>query len=1107
MLEPWYKVALPRKEVREGRSFNPDEFAIALEQVVGGTAPEDYRKPEQFFSRTCFTRVLREHSGMVLRRLSGKTDNTAPVLTLITQFGGGKTHTLTTLYHLARNGSKASSYTGIADLLNEAGLADVPEAKVAVFVGNAWDPQEGRETPWIDIARQLAGDTGVSILGASAKTTPPGTEAIGRVFAAAEKPVLLLFDEVLNFINRHRGMAGPFLAFLQNLTVATTGITNGAAVISLPRSQVEMTEWDMQWQEKITKVVRRVAKDLIANDEAEISEVVRRRLFEDLGNERVRKAVAKAYADWCFEKRAQLPPEWTAVDTATTEAKAKEFLRNRFEACYPFHPATLSVFQRKWQALSQYQQTRGTLAMLAQWISWAYLNDHTTNRRNPLITLGNAPLDVSAFRSVVLGQLGESRLIAAIDADIAGTHCHAKALDVDAKGSLQDIHKRVGTAILFESSGGQTEKAAHLTELRFAIGGPEVDTTSVDNAAFALEDKSYYMRKVGSDGFRIGYQPTLKKVVSDRRASLDEETEIKPAINAIVKSEFEKGKGISIIPFPADSTEIYDSPKLTLIIADPGSEWTGNGAVRRQIAEWTKQRGKSPRLYPGSLVWCLRKPGRDLRDKVELLLAWKRVSKEVAEGTLGSDFDRADRQEINVKVSGAEDAAKDEVWGGYRFAVLADNQEPDGLKIIDLGAGHSSSGESLCGRVIAALKSQALLNESVGAGYIDRNWPPALKESGAWPLTSLRQSFLNGSLTRLIDPDTVLKGKIVEFVSKGDFGLASGQKPDGTYERYWFKELIPAEEVAFEAGVFLLNKNKAKMLKGAVEPLPASEPAPKPMPQPEPTLQLNTGSRPIPVLGAQKCSLQLIGTIPPEMWNRLGTKILPKLRTGADIQVGIDFRVTVDANLVNGMKSELHTVLDDLGLNNNMHVEEIEIIPPASMWDGLRQKRWNNIDDDQIFPWDGRETFVYSIIPHLIKERPGEKFEFYRDAALLATRSRRCETLLPDDNLRETYRKAMASLDWLKFPDNQRIRQRKIREMLQSRKLVKTDPNSGATVLPKDVVLPSLPSELKQLLPTILKAAEFLDTMQSRALDQAEATKIKATADEVSKELNELMVA
>ena len=177
-MEPWYKVAAPRKEVREGRSFNPNEFAIALEQVVAGTAPEDYRDPAQFFARTCFTRALREHAGMVLRRLSGKTENTAPVLTLITQFGGGKTHTLTALYHLATNGDTAAGLPGVSELVQEAGLASVPKARVAVFVGNAWDPQAGRETPWIDIARQLAGEKGVEALGPAARTTPPGTEAI-----------------------------------------------------------------------------------------------------------------------------------------------------------------------------------------------------------------------------------------------------------------------------------------------------------------------------------------------------------------------------------------------------------------------------------------------------------------------------------------------------------------------------------------------------------------------------------------------------------------------------------------------------------------------------------------------------------------------------------------------------------------------------------------------------------------------------------------------------------------------------------------------------------------------------------------------------------------
>lgn len=49
LMEHWHKVSTPRKEVREGRSFNPDEFAIALEQAVAGTAPDDYKKPDQFF--------------------------------------------------------------------------------------------------------------------------------------------------------------------------------------------------------------------------------------------------------------------------------------------------------------------------------------------------------------------------------------------------------------------------------------------------------------------------------------------------------------------------------------------------------------------------------------------------------------------------------------------------------------------------------------------------------------------------------------------------------------------------------------------------------------------------------------------------------------------------------------------------------------------------------------------------------------------------------------------------------------------------------------------------------------------------------------------------
>ena len=78
-----------------------------------------------------------------------------------------------------------------------------------------------------------------------------------------------------------------------------------------------------------------------------------------------------------------------------------------------------------------------------------------------------------------------------------------------------------------------------------------------------------------------------------------------------------------------------------------------------------------------------------------------------------------------------------------------------------------------------------------------------------------------GPLTRLIDPDVILRRQIVEFVSRGDCGLASGAKGDDQYERLWYAELIGAEEVEFEVSVFLLTKDKAKELKALPDCLPS----------------------------------------------------------------------------------------------------------------------------------------------------------------------------------------------------------------------------------------------------------------------------------------------
>ena len=228
----------------------------------------------------------------------------------------------------------------------------------------------------------------------------------------------------------------------------------------------------------------------------------------------------------------------------------------------------------------------------------------------------------------------------------------------------------------------------------------------------------------------------------------------------------------------------------------------------------------------------------------------------------------------------------------------------------------------MCGRVIGALKSEALLNESVGAGYIERNWPPALKESGAWPLASLRQSFLNGSLTRLVDPDAILKAKIVEFVSSGDLGLASGRKPDGNYERVWFEELVAPDEVAFDAGMFLLRKDLSKALKSGVPREPGLETSPQPGTEPitAPEKRPEPGHEPAPAAATK--TLRLVGSVPPEVWNRLGTKILPKLRSGAELRIGLEFTVTVKADISSSLAAELRQILQEMGLGEAVKVEE-----------------------------------------------------------------------------------------------------------------------------------------------------------------------------------------
>jgi hypothetical protein len=437
-----------------------------------------------------------------------------------------------------------------------------------------------------------------------------------------------------------------------------------------------------------------------------------------------------------------------------------------------------------------------------------------------------------------------------------------------------------------------------------------------------MEARGFFIRRKGTDGYQFGFKPTLKKVVNDRRASLDED-EVLAETRGIVENEFLKGKAFPIIPFPEDGAAVQDTTRLSLVVLRPQQEWTEDGSLGQTIFEWTRNRGTSPRLYPASLIWCVRKQGRELRNKVEVLLAWRNVSRDYAAGMLGGEFDASDSEEIKARLRDAQDGAQDEVWAGYRYIALYDSKSESGVTVIDLGAGHANAGETLSGRVITTLKSRALLNESPGAGYLERRWAEPFKKSGAWPISALRQAFLNGTLERLLEPDSYLKAKLPGFVMNGDFGYASGAKGDG-YSRVWFRELLPQEEISFDSDVYLLLPKRAQDLKSGVQAVAVVPEAS------EASATADAGAGPLftptkPEAGvapsARERTITIRGEIPTEVWNRLGRTLIPKLKTGNELIMKLDVSVQVKSDTVQGFQQELLQILRDLGVSDRVHIE------------------------------------------------------------------------------------------------------------------------------------------------------------------------------------------
>jgi len=808
-LKPWYKVVTPREDLREGKPTDAAEFAVHLDRVRDGEAPADYQQPERFFERTFLTKNLTALAAEVIRRLSGEKTETSAVFNMATQFGGGKTHALTLLYHLAKHGPEARSWLGVDKLLIGARVKAVPKAEAAVFVGTEFDSLTGRggadgtplrKTPWGEIAFQINGEAGFSLVAEHEKQmVAPAGDVIRRMLPQ-NKPCLILIDELMNYISRTRksGLATQLYDFLQNLSEVARGENNVSLVVSVPASELEMTAEDQSDYERLKKMLDRVGKAVIMSAEAETSEIIRRRLFEwdpravsQNGTVLLtRDAIntCNEYADWILDHRQQLPG-WFPVDTA----------REAFAATYPFHPSLLSVFERKWQALPRFQQTRGILRLLALWIARAYQDGYKGAHRDPLIGLGSAPLDDSLFRAAAFEQLGESRLEGVVTTDICGKKdSFALRLDKEAVDTVKKtrLHQKIATSIFFESNGGQLRAEATVPEIRLAVAEPGLDIGNIETALEELESSCYFL-STERNRYRFSLTPNLNKLLADRRASIKQEA-IEQRVREEIQKVFNKGNFIKPLFFPQKSNLVSDRPTLTLIVLSPEHS-IQEKKTPTLIETITKEHGQSARTYKSALIWSVADSAGLLNEEVRKLIAWEDIQKDID----SLNMDESQKKQLQESLKKAVRDLQESVWRTYKHVALL--AKDNNIRFIDLGLIHSSAASSIVELVINRLRQEGDIEESISPNFLIRNWPPAFKE---WSTKAVRDTFFaSPQFPRLLNADS-LKGTISRGVSNGIIAYV-GKDPEGHYIPFCFQTDLNELEIEFAEDMFLITGEEA----------------------------------------------------------------------------------------------------------------------------------------------------------------------------------------------------------------------------------------------------------------------------------------------------------
>ena len=788
-LKPWRELITPHKDVLDG-TFKQSEFAADLTQVYNGNAPEEYLNPEKFFRRTYITEGMRLLLDSVARRISGKGGD--PVIQLQTSFGGGKTHTLLAVYHLARREVSPEVMSGIPPILDNAGITNLPSAKVATIDGNNLSPSKPRQrgtvtvnTLWGEIAWQLLGEPGYKIVAeADRDGTSPGKESLVELLKKAA-PCVVLLDELVAFVRQLESgksyAAGTFesnLSFVQALTEAMKAVPNALLLASLPESEIElvgpMGKLALDSLEKYFARVESVWKPVGAQ---EAFEIVKRRLFDGAGNRAEIEQVCKAFFNFYIENNNKFP----------AETQTSQYFERLLQS-YPIHPEVFDRLYADWSTLEKFQRTRGVLQYLAIVIHRLWNSDD----RDPLIMPGSIPLDDVNVRTKSIHYLPQG-WEPVIETEIDGPR--SIALDIDGKeprlGAIRAARRVARTVFLGSAPSASVQGARGLALDHILLGAaiPGQVVAIYEDALKRLRDKLQYMFG-DNNRYWFDTRANLRKEMESRKLRLEGLDQIVPCLKEFISNELRGNSGFAGVHVFTPSADIPDEIgtgiRLIVLRPDHSSAFSrSNAAVAQETAQKVLEfRGEQPRQRRNRLVFLA--PDYDslgrLKENVKTYLAWKSIEEDIKDEKLNLDMHNV--RQARQALEQSEKVLRQSIRDCYKWAMNPYEEPAAGRFTLKWESSQVSAGNS---NFITTIENKLREEE-----WIITEWSPIhlantltqwyFKDGQAEVVTKkLLNDFANYLYLPRLTSEAVLKSTIMQGVMAEEFFGYSQGKSGGRY--------------------------------------------------------------------------------------------------------------------------------------------------------------------------------------------------------------------------------------------------------------------------------------------------------------------------------------